>query len=267
MRCAPASASRCRRSSRRPIISCRSGRPAGRGGRARRRGARPRPARGAARRPDGQRDHGRRSATRSTSSAAGCIEQTDARFTDDERVRAVIERIVTPLGRRIDESSPLRRRPPRGRLPRQRRDPARSRCAALASPSASSPKKPLDRARTSIALRRADTARWRASSSAAVQAAQEHRHLRRHRQRQDHAAQRAVGRRSRRTSASSPSRTRPSCSSMQPHVVSLEARPANMEGQGEITIRDLVKNALRMRPTASSSASAAAARRSTCCRR
>ena len=31
----------------------------------------------------------------------------DARFTDDERVRAVIERIVTPLGRRIDESSPL----------------------------------------------------------------------------------------------------------------------------------------------------------------
>src|SRR5437762_1896332 len=31
----------------------------------------------------------------------------DARFTDDERVRAVIERIVTPLGRRIEESSPL----------------------------------------------------------------------------------------------------------------------------------------------------------------
>lgn len=33
-----------------------------------------------------------------------------------------------------------------------------------------------------------------------------------------------------------------------PHVVSLEARPRNMEGQGEITIRDLVRNALRMRP-------------------
>ena len=32
---------------------------------------------------------------------------SDARFTDDERCRAVIERIVTPLGRRIDESSPL----------------------------------------------------------------------------------------------------------------------------------------------------------------
>ncbi|MFD1020643.1 CpaF family protein [Thalassobacillus hwangdonensis] len=34
----------------------------------------------------------------------------------------------------------------------------------------------------------------------------------------------------------------------QSHVVSLESRPENMEGKGAITIRDLVKNALRMRP-------------------
>jgi pilus assembly protein CpaF len=34
----------------------------------------------------------------------------------------------------------------------------------------------------------------------------------------------------------------------QPHIVRLETRPANLEGQGEITMRDLVKNALRMRP-------------------
>lgn len=34
----------------------------------------------------------------------------------------------------------------------------------------------------------------------------------------------------------------------QEHVVTLESRPANIEGNGEITIRDLVKNALRMRP-------------------
>jgi pilus assembly protein CpaF len=34
----------------------------------------------------------------------------------------------------------------------------------------------------------------------------------------------------------------------QPHVVRLETRPANLEGEGEVTIRDLVKNALRMRP-------------------
>ena len=34
----------------------------------------------------------------------------------------------------------------------------------------------------------------------------------------------------------------------QAHVVSLESRPANIEGQGTISVRDLVRNALRMRP-------------------
>ena len=34
----------------------------------------------------------------------------------------------------------------------------------------------------------------------------------------------------------------------QPHVVSVETRPANLEGNGEISQRDLLKNALRMRP-------------------
>ncbi len=35
---------------------------------------------------------------------------------------------------------------------------------------------------------------------------------------------------------------------MKPHVVRLEARPANIEGSGAVTIRDLVRNSLRMRP-------------------
>jgi pilus assembly protein CpaF len=34
----------------------------------------------------------------------------------------------------------------------------------------------------------------------------------------------------------------------QPHVVRLESRPPNIEGRGEVAIRDLVRNALRMRP-------------------
>jgi pilus assembly protein CpaF len=34
----------------------------------------------------------------------------------------------------------------------------------------------------------------------------------------------------------------------QPHVVRLETRPANLEGVGEVTMRDLVRNCLRMRP-------------------
>jgi pilus assembly protein CpaF len=34
----------------------------------------------------------------------------------------------------------------------------------------------------------------------------------------------------------------------QPHVVRLETRPPSIEGRGEVTIRDLLRNALRMRP-------------------
>jgi pilus assembly protein CpaF len=34
----------------------------------------------------------------------------------------------------------------------------------------------------------------------------------------------------------------------QPHVIRLEARPANVEGRGAVTVRDLVRSALRMRP-------------------
>ncbi len=33
-----------------------------------------------------------------------------------------------------------------------------------------------------------------------------------------------------------------------PHVIGLESRPPNVEGRGEVTVRDLVRNALRMRP-------------------
>ena len=34
----------------------------------------------------------------------------------------------------------------------------------------------------------------------------------------------------------------------QEHVITLETRPANIEGKGQVTIRDLVRNSLRMRP-------------------
>ena len=54
---------------------------------------------------------------------------------------------------------------------------------------------------------------------------------------------------------------------LQRHVVSLESRPPNIEGEGEVRIRDLVRNALRINPTGSSSARCAGRRRSTCCRR
>jgi pilus assembly protein CpaF len=53
----------------------------------------------------------------------------------------------------------------------------------------------------------------------------------------------------------------------QEHVITLESRPANIEGQGEVKIRELVRNALRMRPDRSSSARSAARRPWTCSRR
>jgi pilus assembly protein CpaF len=52
----------------------------------------------------------------------------------------------------------------------------------------------------------------------------------------------------------------------QPHVVRLETHPPNLEGSGEITMRELLRNALRMHPTALFSARSAAPKRSTCCR-
>ena len=53
---------------------------------------------------------------------------------------------------------------------------------------------------------------------------------------------------SRKKSAWSPSKIRRSLQLQQSHVVRLETRPMNIEGAGAITQRDLVINALRMRP-------------------
>jgi pilus assembly protein CpaF len=174
----------------------------------------------------------------------GKLRLAEARFTDDERVRAIIERIVTPLGRRIDESSPI----VDARLRDGSRVNAVIRPLALRGSAitirkfskspltlqklvgfgAMTPAMGLFLTRAVIAKKNIVIAGGTGSGkttllnvlSAAIPEDERIVTI-------EDAAELQLG---------------------QPHVVSLETRPANMEGKGEYTIRDLVKNALRMRP-------------------
>jgi pilus assembly protein CpaF len=174
----------------------------------------------------------------------GVLEATALRFTDDEAVRAVIERIVTPLGRRIDESTPLV----------DARLPDGSRVNAIIPPLASrgpciTIRKFAARALELPELVRAGSlgAEMAAFLIAAVRCRKN--------------IVIAGGTGSGKTtllnvlSAAIPERERivtiedaAELRLRQSHVVGLEARPANLEGKGAYTIRDLVRNALRMRP-------------------
>jgi len=174
----------------------------------------------------------------------GKIQTTALRFTDDEAVRAVIERIITPLGRRIDESTPL--------VDARLRDG--SRVNAIIKPLAIKgscitirkfAKEPLlmedligfGSLDVSMArfIRRSVTARKNIVISGGTGSGkttllnvlsghipQDERIVT-----VEDAAELQLA---------------------QPHVVSLESKPPNMEGKGAYTIRDLVRNALRMRP-------------------
>jgi pilus assembly protein CpaF len=175
---------------------------------------------------------------------AGKISKSPAHFTDDERVRAVIERIVTPLGRRIDESSPL----VDARLPDGSRVNAIIRPLALKGSCITIRKFP----KTALTIERL--------YELGALTPQIGRFLQR-----SVVAKRNIvisgGTGSGKTtllnvlSAAIPAGERivtiedsAELRLEQPHVVSLETRPPNMEGKGQYTIRDLVKNALRMRP-------------------
>jgi len=174
----------------------------------------------------------------------GCLELTQTRFTDEERVRAVIERIVTPLGRRIDESQPLV----------DARLPDGSRVNAII--------RPLALRGSCITIRRFPKRRLTAHDFVRLGSLSPRVAL---------FLERAViakknilisgGTGSGKTtllnvlSAAIPSTERivtiedaAELQLHQPHVVSLETKHANMEGRGAFTIRDLVRNALRMRP-------------------
>jgi pilus assembly protein CpaF len=175
---------------------------------------------------------------------AGKCVRTPLRFTDDARVRAVVERIVTPLGRRIDESSPL----VDARLKDGSRVNAIIRPLAVRGTSITIrkfPKQALEMSRlielnsvgASMAqfLVRAVAARKNIVVSGGTGSGKTT---------LLNVLSAAIGSQERIVTIEDSAEL----SLRQPHVVSLETRPANMEGLGEYTIRDLVKNALRMRP-------------------
>jgi pilus assembly protein CpaF len=175
---------------------------------------------------------------------AGKLARTETRFSDGEALRAVIERIVTPLGRRIDESTPLV----------DARLPDGSRVNAVIPPLAV--KGPC------LTIRRFGERRMTISDLVAHGSLSE-------------AMARFLGRcvQVRRNIVVSggtgsgkttllnvlsgfiPESERivtvedaAELRLAQEHVVTLESRPPNVQGAGEVSIRDLVKNALRMRP-------------------
>ena len=81
-----------------------------------------------------------------------------------------------------------------------------------------------------------------------VQGAQEHRHLRRHGLGQDDARSTSSARFIPEDERIVTIEDAAELQLPQDHLVQLETRPPNLEGKGAITIRDLVKNCLRMRP-------------------
>ena len=174
----------------------------------------------------------------------GRLQLTDLQFADDASVSAIIERIVAPLGRRIDESQPY--------VDARLKDG--SRVNALIPPLSLSGPSITIRKFSKKTLTVEDFIRfgtWNANAAAFMEVCVK---LRKN-------IIVAGGTGSGKTtllnllSSFIPETERivtvedaAELKLVQPHVVRLEARPANVEGKGAVTIRDLVKNCLRMRP-------------------
>ncbi|WP_423410802.1 CpaF family protein [Heyndrickxia sp. MSNUG] len=174
----------------------------------------------------------------------GKIEMTSIKFRDDEHVMSIIEKIVAPLGRRIDESSPM----VDARLPDGSRVNAIIPPLALKGPTITIrkfSKEPFQiedlinfgtlSEEMAIFLDACVKARLNifvsgGTGSGKTTTLNVLSNFIPHDERIitiEDAAELQLG---------------------QDHVVSLESRPPNIEGKGSITIRDLVRNSLRMRP-------------------
>ena len=175
---------------------------------------------------------------------AGIIEETEASFLDDAHLLRIIDRIVSQVGRRIDESSPM----VDARLPDGSRVNAIIPPLALRGPSLTIRKF----ARDALAL--PDLIRL---GTVTEQASEFLGQCVRGKLNMLISGGTGTGKTTllNAVSANIPSGERivtiedaAELRLQQRHVVSLEARPPNVEGEGEVRIRDLVRNALRMRP-------------------
>jgi pilus assembly protein CpaF len=174
----------------------------------------------------------------------GLLEPTDVAFEDEEELRNAIERILAPLGRRVDELSPM--------VDARLADGSRVNVVvpplAIDGPAVSIRRFGVRRPGPDELVELGTLSAWqRRSLRAAV------------------AARRSIlvsgGTGSGKTtllnalsSFVAPGERVVTIEDaaelrlQQPHVVRLESRPAGIEGRGEVTVRDLLRNALRMRP-------------------
>ncbi len=174
----------------------------------------------------------------------GRLEATDVRFRDDRHVMNIIDRIVASVGRRIDESSPM----VDARLKDGSRVNAIIPPLAIDGPVVSIRKFAIERLKAEDLIRFESITAMIAEVLSGVVKARLNVLI-------------SGGTGSGKTtllnilSGSIPGTERivtiedsAELQLQQPHVVRLETRPPNIEGKGEVTQRDLVRNALRMRP-------------------
>jgi pilus assembly protein CpaF len=175
---------------------------------------------------------------------AGRIERTEVTFASEQALRDAIERILTPLGRRVDELSPI--------VDARLEDGSR---VHVVIP-------PLAVDGPSMSIRRFSAVRPGPREMVELGTITEELH--------DQLAAAVAARRSILVSGGTGSGKTTLLNALsafidgdervitiedaaelrlrQPHVVRLESRPANVEGRGRVTIRELLRGALRMRP-------------------
>ena len=175
---------------------------------------------------------------------SGRIERTDVAFSSEQALRDAIERILAPLGRRVDELSPM--------VDARLEDGSR---VHVVIP-------PLAVDGPSLSIRRFSAIRPGPEELVRLGTIPEELH--------DELAAAVGARRSILVSGGTGSGKTTLLNALsafidpdervitiedaaelrlgQPHVVRLESRPANVEGRGKVTIRDLLRGALRMRP-------------------